>query len=442
MFRFIPLLILFLISGCSFDNKTGIWENSNSPKNIKKKDRFEDFKKLYTEEESFNKIIAPPKDLKILSGKIKKNSNWSDEFYANSNNYENFSYNNLNKVIFRSKKLTKYEINERILFDGKRVIINDEKGNIVIYSVDEKKIIYKYNFYKKRFKKLKKQLNIVVESDFIYVIDNIGYFYKLNFIKNKLVWAKNFKTPFRSNIKIHENKILAADLNNKLYILDKFSGNRLRIIPTENSSLKNEFKNSLALSGDSIFFLNTYGSLYSVNSNNQKIQWFNNFNQSLDLNSGNLFYSNPIVTYKNKVLVSTDPYFYTLDLTSGLMLSKTSITSVVKPIISEGGIFLITKDNLLVYKKLDSDKVIYSINIDQEIAKFLSTKKKSISVQSLFIVNNDLFVFLDNSYLIKFNKKGKIKSIDKLPAKIGTYPIFISSSILYLNKKNQLVILD
>ena len=88
------------------------------------------------------------------------------------------------------------------------------------------------------------------------------------------------------------------------------------------------------------------------------------------------------------------------------------------------------------------EKVIYSINIDQEIAKFLSTKKKSISVQSLFIVNNDLFVFLDNSYLIKFNKNGKIKSIDKLPAKIGTYPIFISSSILYLNKKNQLVILD
>ena len=30
--------------------------------------------------------------------------------------------------------------------------------------------------------------------------------------------------------------------------------------------------------------------------------------------------------YEDKVIISTDPYFYTLDLTSGLMLSKTSIT--------------------------------------------------------------------------------------------------------------------
>ena len=70
MFRFIPLLILFLILGCSFDNKTGIWENSNSPKNIKKKDRFEDFKKLFKEENIINKIKEKTKKLKNLKGKV------------------------------------------------------------------------------------------------------------------------------------------------------------------------------------------------------------------------------------------------------------------------------------------------------------------------------------------------------------------------------------
>ena len=144
----------------------------------------------------------------------------------------------------------------------------------------------------------------------------------------------------------------------------------------------------------------------------------------------------------NKILVSTDPYLYVLNSNNGTVISKSSITSIVKPIISGKGVFLITKDNLLVYKKLNSKKIIYSINIPEKIANYLDTKKKSISVKSLFIVNNDLFIFLENSYLLQFSKEGKIKKINKLPDQLGTSPIFINNSIIYLNKKNRLIILD
>ena len=36
-------------------------------------------------------------------------------------------------------------------------------------------------------------------------------------IKNNIVWAKNTKTPFRSNLKIKKNKLIAADENNNIY---------------------------------------------------------------------------------------------------------------------------------------------------------------------------------------------------------------------------------
>ena len=442
MIKILFLIILLILSNCSFDNKTGIWKNKNSSLISKQENRFKDFKRLYTEEESFNDIIEPSKDLNIPISKTKVNLKWRDEFYKDSNNFDNFSYKNLNRLIFKSKKLSKYKVNEKILFDGENIIINDERGNIVIYSVEKQQIVYKYNFYKKRYRKLKKNLNIIVEDNIIYVADNIGYFYSLNYKSKKLLWAKNYKIPFRSNIKIFENKIIIADQNNASYLLNKSNGDRIKIIPTENLKLKNEFINSLALHNDSFFFLNTYGSLYSINSKDHRIQWFTNFNQSLDLNPGNLFYSNPILLDDDKILVSTDPYLYVLNSDNGAVLSKNSITSIVKPIISERGVFLITKDNLLVYKKLNSEKVIYSINIADKIASYLDTKKKSISVKSLFIANNDLFIFLENSYLVKFSKEGKIKKINKLPDQLGTLPIFISNSIIYLNKKNRLIILD
>ena len=42
-----------------------------------------------------------------------------------------------------------------------------------------------------------------------------------NYEQNKILWAKNLKIPFRSNIKITNNFIITADQNNNLYFFDK-----------------------------------------------------------------------------------------------------------------------------------------------------------------------------------------------------------------------------
>ena len=106
------------------------------------------------------------------------------------------------------------------------------------------------------------------------------------------------------------------------------------------------------------------------------------------------------------------------------------------------GLFLITKDNLLVYKDLNTFKVAFSISINEQIAKFLETKKKSIRIKSFSIIDDKIYLFLENSYLVKFTLTGEIQQIDKLPIKLGSFPIFINKSILYLSNNNKLVILN
>ena len=72
-----------MLSSCSFDNKTGIWENSDSNRTVEKEKTFKDFEKLYTKEKSFNKIIEPNKNLEINLDPIKSNKKWTDEYYNN-----------------------------------------------------------------------------------------------------------------------------------------------------------------------------------------------------------------------------------------------------------------------------------------------------------------------------------------------------------------------
>ena len=436
----IIILTVTLLS-CSFDTKTGIWENSNIDSTIND-NRFKDFETLYTEQKSFNQIIDPKSDLQVILGPTKLNLRWLEQEFHKSNNLENFSYNGLNKIVFKSKKLSRNTINEKLFFDGDNLIITDDKGNIIFYSVSNQDIFFKFNFYKKKYKDKTKKLNIIIENNIIYVGDNLGYVYAINYSSKKLIWAKNFKIPFRSNLKQIEEKIILTDTSNVLYFIDKTNGEIMKNIPTEENLLKSTFVNSLSLSQDSLFYLNTYGSLYSINNDNGSIKWFINLNKSTAINPTNLFYSNPIFLYENDIIVAADPNLHIINSTNGLVKNKISITSIKKPKVSNDKIFIITKDNLLVCIDLSSNEIIYSIDISSQIAKYLDSKKKSIQIKNFFIANNKIFIFLNNSYLVEFSSTGKIKNVGKLPSKLNSSPIFINNSILYVDNGNRLVILD
>ena len=81
--------------------------------------------------------------------------------------------------MFKSKKLSRNKTKNRTLYENKNVLLSDDKGNITVYSTKSQKIIFKYNFYKKKYKKIKKDLNFIVENNIVYIGDNLGYLYAL-----------------------------------------------------------------------------------------------------------------------------------------------------------------------------------------------------------------------------------------------------------------------
>jgi outer membrane protein assembly factor BamB len=433
-------IILILFQNCSFDDKTGIWKNSNK---ISKKENnlFEEFKKISPLKENFNKIIPLDKNYKFLKNSSFDNKEWKDIYFSEDNNLKNFDYYDLNQLVFKSKKITRGKINEYILFEKNNLIINDNKGNIFVFSINKNAVIAKFNFYKKRYKKIDKALNLIIENSIIYTSDNLGYIYAYNYKQDKLLWAKNYKIPFRSNIKISKNKIILSNQNNSLLFIDKYNGQILKKIPTEESIVKNNFKNNLVNYKNNTLFLNTYGSLYLLNNQSMTIKWFINLNPSLDINASNLFNGSQFLIYKNKIIVPTNKNLYILDLTSGSIIFKKDFTSVFKPIILNNILFSL-HSNLLIATDLNNGKIIYSYDINQLISDFLNTKKNEVEFKTLMLANNQIFIFLENSYVIKLNLNGTLDKIDKLPTKINSLPIFISKSIIFLNNKNKISVIN
>ena len=103
---------------------------------------------------------------------------------------------------------------------------------------------------------------------------------------------------------------------------------------------------------------------------------------------------------------------------------------------------MISKNSFLVAINVKNGNILYSSDINKKIANFLNIKKKEIKIKNMMLINNKIFIFLENSYIIKFNIKGEIEKINKLASKINSQPIIIDSSILYLNSKNRLFIFN
>jgi outer membrane protein assembly factor BamB len=434
---FCILIILLFISHCSFDNKTGIWKTEN---NISKKNKtFEEFKSIDSSSEQFDKIVQiDPKFRFNINNKI-NNFAWKDIYYNKSNNYDNFNYNNLNKLISKSKKISRNKVNNYLLFENKDLLINDQKGNLIIYSIEENKIIRKYNFYKKKFKKVNKNLNLVIEKNIIYVSDNLGYLYAYNYLDNKILWAKYYKVPFRSNLKIANGKLIAANQNNILFFFNKNTGEILKTIPTEEIILNNQFVNNLSLNEKSAFFLNTYGSLYSIDIETMRLNWFLNLNKSFDLNSNQLFMSKQVINNNDKIVISSRFFTYIINSNNGSIVYKFNYNSTVKPLMVNNFLFSLTKDGLLVSMNLDNGKIIYSYDINQKIAEFLNIKKKQVTAKGIYIADDKLLIFLNNSYLLKLDIYGNLEKVNQLPGKLNTNPIFIDKFLLYLDNKNKIL---
>ena len=91
---------------------------------------------------------------------------------------------------------------------------------------------------------------------------------------------------------------------------------------------------------------------------------------------------------------------------------------------------------------LNDGKILYSYNINQLVADYLNTKKKKVLPKNLLFLNNEIFIFLANSYLINFNMNGSLKDLRKLPAKINSEVIVIAERELFLGKDNKIRLIN
>ena len=164
-----------------------------------------------------------------------------------------------------------------------------------------------------------------------------------------------------------------------MIFFNKKNGDQIKKIPTETSKINGKFINYINHDNENIYFLNTFGSLYSINKD-LNINWFLNLNKAVETNANNIFYSNDVLVNNNQVYVLTNEEFYIINNKNGFIEYKNNFSSNLSPVIYGDYIFLLNENNFLILIDSKSKEIIYSLDLNSELRDIISKKDLNLTL--------------------------------------------------------------
>jgi len=444
-FKLFYFIIIFILASCSFKNPGGFFEDrlQELEEEIAKKNS----KLVFSESKKFSKEVTG-----LFEGKLPEpinNLNWPGKNLTLNNYVPHLEYEGAKRLVYKSKKIgkNKFDISglsfEPIVFENS-IFLYDLSGNIYRFSVEQGQLLWKFNFYKKRFKNMPIQIKLRSTNENLIISDNLGYLYSLKIDSGKLLWAKNYGVPFRSNIKIKDSNIFLLNQDNKFYIIREVDGEKETSFETFPSLLKSEQETSISLDTikSSVCFTTSTGQLYSVNYKTKNLNWLLDLSMTSRGGSEKLFFSSPIVYNEEKIFVSNSIATYSINSKNGLIHWELPFSTYLRPIVSEKFLILASKDGFILNVDSKTGKVLWSRNLFKNSKKL--KEKKIGSINSILLVSNKILASTSKGFFIFINyKNGKILNYTKASgAGFFSNPILVNKKIYVIDKKMKILIFD
>jgi len=429
---FILIIVLFLFNNCSLNENSKIWKNKNKNEN-KIFENSDNIKRLFVEEKVISTEFNP--ELTINIPKI----NATNKITSNRNDYGSQNYNGLLKkeLSYSFSKLdniNQLNFKPAFLLDG--LIFFDKKGTIIRYNND-KKIIWKKNYYTKAEKKLRPKLYFAIDNENLLVADNIAKYYSININTGELNWSKNNTYPFNSEIKKYKNKFFVIDYKNTLRCYNTDDGSECWKMQTEDSFTISNSKFSLIILNDLVIFNNSIGDITAVGVESGLINWQLPTQSSSIINKTYKFKISKLVSDEKSIFFSNNNNeFYSIDAKMGTINWTNKINSNIAPVLSENLIFSVSNNGYLFVIQKSTGNIIRITDLYKDFKK---KKRNNITPIGFVIGKNNLYLTNSDGRMVVVDLEfGKVVKEIKISGKLVSEP-FIFNEKLFLIKNGSII---
>jgi outer membrane protein assembly factor BamB len=378
--KFLSIFLLFILSSCSLDTKSGIWTKD---KDLEKTDIREI--KIFDQDEILKKEL---------------NTNFNLEINHKTNEINNFNTNNTGILDhdqnfeksskFKFKKIKNFNYFEPdLISDGDNFLFFDGKLNLLKFNKNFE-LVWKKNIYSKIEKKNKPLLWFSLDSNYLIVADTIGKIFKIDFNSGEILWSKKNNNPINSQIKIYKDKIYFIDLNNIMRCLSLINGKELWKFNGENTFLKSDKRKSIAIKDDKVFFNNSVGDITALQANDGTLLWQMPTQSSLVYENAFSMESSDIVIFEDDLFFSNNRNeFYSVNLNNGFLNWEQKVNSSIRPVITDDFVLTISNEGFLFVIDRHKGNIIKITDI---FDVFKETKRKKIFPVGFFVGKKSIIV--------------------------------------------------
>ena len=416
---FVILIFSIFLSNCSLNENSRIWNKKEKIENENKVS-----KKILTKKEIISTEFNPL--LKLDLSKNKQNNKIFDPL----NNFGSSKYNGqLNKVNqYKFSKLENFnQFNFEPLILDNGVIVFEKKGTIIRFN-DNKKVVWKNNFYSKTEKKIHPTLSFAMTNKNLLVADSLAKVSSINLQTGNLIWSKKSEYPFNSEIKIFKDKFFVVDFKNTLRCFYLEDGTECWNIKTEDSFTVSNSKFSMLIKDNLVIYNNSLGDITAVDILSGLIQWQLPTQTSSIMNETYGFNFSKLVSDGSSIYFSNNKnQFYSVDLKSGTMNWMSEINSILTPIIIGNFIFTVSENGYLFTIQKNEGNII---RINDIYKNFNLKKRKRIKPTGFTIGGNNLYLTNSDGNLIVISlSAGNVIKIEKVGRDLISKPLIYDENL-------------
>ena len=427
------LLVVFFTTNCSFNSNSTFWSGE---KKIQKEASFtirEINEKQPVLQNEFNA------DLKINLTDKKIENELISKFY---NNDGISSYDGTLKSIskYSFSKIDKFERYEpEIIINEDTIIFFDDKGTILKFD-NNSKLLWKKNYYTKTEKKNKPFLFFANNLNTLIVADTIAKYYAININSGELIWSKNNKSPFNSQIKIYKDKFFIVDDSNILKCFSLSDGSLIWEFKTQDALIRSQKKVSLAFKNNKIIFSSTIGDLTAVDVETGKLVWQTPTRSNRIIEETMFLKISDIIIGGNSIFFSNNENeFFSIDEETGILNWKQNINSSLRPAYIDDLIFTVTEEGFLIVIESNTGNIIRSTYLFESIKE---KKRKKIKPIGFIVGKKNIYLSTNIGRLFVIDiLSGKTQSVIKIDNKKISRPKVLNQN-LYIAKDNSIVKLN
>ena len=427
------LLVVFFITNCSFNSNSTFWSGE---KKIQKEASFtirEINEKQPVLQNEFNA------DLKINLTDKKIENELISKFYNNDGiSFYDGTLKSISKYSF--SKIDKFERYEpEIIINEDTIIFFDDKGAILKFD-NNSKLLWKKNYYTKAEKKNKPFLFFANNLNTLIVADTIAKYYAININSGELIWSKNNKSPFNSQIKIYKDKFFIVDDSNILKCFSLSDGSLIWEFKTQDALIRSQKKVSLALKNNKIIFSSTIGDLTAVDVETGKLVWQTPTRSNRIIEETMFLKISDIIIGGNSIFFSNNENeFFSIDEKTGILNWKQNINSSLRPAYIDDLIFTVTEEGFLIVIESNTGNIIRSTYLFESIKE---KKRKKIKPIGFIVGKKNIYLSTNTGRLFVIDiLSGKTQSVIKIDNKKISRPKVLNQN-LYIAKDNSIVKLN